>query len=380
MTERPVDVGVVLDYYHPYVSGLTEVARIVAEGLVARGHRVEVVCGRHEQDLPTVETINGVIVRRCPVRATIGKALVQPTFPIEVARLARRSRQLHLHLPLPEGLAAAAWGGAPHVVIYHCDPDFGQGLGARLLNGTIDASTRRVLKRAAVVVVTSEDYLASSRIVGSVNSPVVAIPPPIEPGPLGQPTFRRSDGPHVGFLGRFVAEKGIDVLLDAVAAIDRLDFRVLLAGDYSNIAGGSVIDRVRSAVADDDRVELLGFVPDDRLADFFASLDVFVLPSVNSFEAFGITQVQAMMAGVPVVASDLPGVRIPVQTIGIGSVSPPGDAVALAKAIEIQLSNKPSEQEHSASRALAIEKFGVEGVLDRYEALLDEYGTPSPSQ
>ena len=95
----------------------------------------------------------------------------------------------------------------------------------------------------------------------------------------------------------------------------------------------SYFNELRSAAAKDPRVSFLGFLQDEDVPDFFASLDVFAFPSVNPLEAFGIAQLEAMSAGLPVVASDLPGVRIPVLRTGNGILVPPGDVPALAMAL-----------------------------------------------
>ncbi|MFV0524232.1 MAG: glycosyltransferase [Acidimicrobiales bacterium] len=366
--DRPVDLGVVIDYYRPYVSGLSEVARIVAEGMADRGYRVEVVCARHEPDLPDREVVEGVTVRRSPVVASVGKAVLQPRFPLDAARLARRTRVLQAHLPLPEGLLARTWRPERLVPVYHCDPVFEPGPAGEVLRRAIDAADRAVLRRADEVIVTSHDYLAQSRVRDAIGCPVTVIPPPVIARPPGKPSFRRGPGPHIGFLGRIVAEKGLDVLLRAVQRIDDPDLRVLIAGDHDNVAGGSIIERLRPLA--DDRVTFLGFVSDDELPDLFASLDVFVLPSVNRLEAFGITQVEAMLAGVPVVVSDLPGVGVPIRTVGSGRLVPPGDDDALAAAIRATVAEPDPPEVRRRRAAQAEAAFGVSAVLDRYEEIL----------
>ena len=69
-----------------------------------------------------------------------------------------------------------------------------------------------------------------------------------------------------------------------------------------------------------------GVVPPSEISDLFTVADVLVLPSINSTESFGLVQVEAMLRGVPVVASDLPGVRQPVRMTGMGEIAPIGDA------------------------------------------------------
>ena len=106
--------------------------------------------------------------------------------------------------------------------------------------------------------------------------------------------------------------------------------------------------QVRAAMGDDPRIRLLGFVPEERIGDFYASLDVFTLPSVNAFEAFGIVQAVAMLAGVPVLSSDIPGVRQPVVQTGFGTLVPPADEPAITRALQ-DLYTEPAGP-HGAAR------------------------------
>jgi glycosyltransferase involved in cell wall biosynthesis len=188
---------------------------------------------------------------------------------------------------------------------------------------------------------------------------IEAHPPDKSPAmDLSKVPARTTDEARVGFLGRFVEEKGIDVLLDAVPMVlQRLpNTRFLLAGDYSSVAGGSqyhlLQDRLKAL---EDHVEVLGPLSEEGLFPFYRSLDVFVLPSVNAYESFGMVQVEAMKSGVPVIASDLRGVRIPVRKTGNGCVVPPGNPRELANAIVEQITKKDSQgTEQIAQRAWAV--------------------------
>jgi glycosyltransferase involved in cell wall biosynthesis len=218
-------------------------------------------------------------------------------------------------------------------------------------------------------VVTSESYAGKSRVAAALHrgrSPE-EIPPPCRLRDGGRPSFRDGPGLHVGFVGRIVQEKGIQHLVEAFRGIEGEDARLLIAGDFERVAGGSVVDEVRSAAGSDPRIRLLGFVPDDRLADFYASLDVFALPSVNSLEAFGIVQVEAMMAGVPVAASDLPGVRLPVLETGFGRLALPGDAQSLRRAI-LEIRSDPPAPDGAAR---ARERYSLGAVVDAHEQLYE---------
>jgi glycosyltransferase involved in cell wall biosynthesis len=177
-------------------------------------------------------------------------------------------------------------------------------------------------------------------------------------------------------LGRIVEEKGVEFLVAGFRQLADPEARLLLAGDHLNVAGGSVIDRVRAAAKGDPRIRILGFVPEERLADFYASLDVFAFPSVNSLEAFGIAQVEAMLAGVPVIASDLPGVRIPVRETGFGVLVPPADADAIHRAIA------EVARDHFAPGAAArvSSMYSTQSTIDGYAALFAEMGVTASGQ
>jgi glycosyltransferase involved in cell wall biosynthesis len=361
-----LDLLVALDYYTPYVSGLTNVARDVAEGLAARGHRVRVLTTRHDRSLPEREVLAGVEVERAPVLARLGKGVLSPALVRRLRTAGRTAGVTNLHLPMPEAGLLAVGHRTPLVTTYHCDVSLPPGAVNRAQTLGVDLASRVALRRSAQVVVSSEDYARSSRLWPGMAGRTVAIPPPCRERPAGTPRYRDGDGLHIGFLGRIVEEKGLQYLVRAFLALGDPDARLLIGGDFADVAGGSVVDEVRRAADGDPRVRLLGFLPDDAIADLYASIDVFALPSVNAFEAFGIVQVEAMMAGVPVLASGLPGVRTPVQETGFGLVVPPRDVEALTRGLR-ELAAAPPDP--ARGRARARERYALGTVLDAYEEL-----------
>lgn len=360
-----IDVLVALTYYAPYVSGLTDAARLVNEGLAARGWRIRVLTCRYDGELAPREERSGVDVERCRVVARFGKGVLMPTFPVRISALAKQAPVTHFHLPMGEAVAARLVPRAGLVSTYHCDVSLPTGSVNQFAQRLVDASSRSAIRRSQVTIVTTSDYAAHSRL-HDVLARAVPLPPACTERPPGRPTYRDGDGPHVGFLGRIVEEKGLEHLVRAFRALADPGARLLIGGQSDGVAGGSVIERVRAAAHGDDRVRFLGFVPDERLADFYASLDVFTLPSINSFEAFGIVQVEAMMAGIPVVASDLPGVRRPVQLTGFGTLVTPADEQGLAAALAGAVASPP---DRAAGRRKACELFSLSATLDAHESI-----------
>ncbi|GAA3408879.1 glycosyltransferase [Streptosporangium vulgare] len=359
------DVTVALDYYAPYVSGLTESARMIAEGLAARGWRVAVACAGHRRELRRYERINGVHVFRAPVLTSVRKGVLSPGLPLLASRLAARSSLLHLHVPMPEA-AVVAWlsRSVPTVTTYHIDAFLPPGLVNAFGMRAADSSARVALRRSDLVVVNSHDQARGSRLWPVLRRRAVRdIPAPCADRSGGDPSYRDGNGLHVGFMGRVAEEKGIEYLLRAFLAIDDPKARLLIAGDYQAVAGGSNIDRLRVEARDDTRIRFLGMLRDRQINDFYASIDVFALPSIA--ESFGIVQVEAMMAGVPSVTTDLPGGRYPVLASGFGRVVPPRDPEALRLAL-LETADMPVSRRAEGS-ARTTELFGGETYLDAYE-------------
>lgn len=329
---------IVLTYYTPYMSGVTEFARMLAEDLAER-HEVTVLTTQHDADLPVEEMIRGVKVVRAPVFARLHKGVISWRFITWFRRLARAHDVVNLHMPMLEsGLLSLLVPRRKLVVNYQCDMAVVGGLMDRLAVNVTRLSCWLATRRARDVGVLTHDYAASSSWLSGVSHKqheVLApmkLMPWIESSGAGDGVFR------FGFVGRFVAEKGLPVLLDAFSEIHRrqgANVRLVLVGDTHNVAGGSIMDVIHGQIsALGDAVEVRGRVSEDELRAFYAQLDVLVLPSVNRYEAFGMVQLEAMQSGARVLASNLPGVRTIVQNTGNGEVVPIGDAPALAAAMQ----------------------------------------------
>jgi glycosyltransferase involved in cell wall biosynthesis len=363
------DLTVALTYYSPYISGLTHTARCVAEGMAERGWRVAVIAAQHDRSLPRRETIAGVDVYRAPVLMRVSRGFIAPRYPVLAARLARRSAVLLLNLPMAEAaMVAAARGRTPVVSMVHIDLYLPPGRLSRMLTRLSDRTARTAIRRSAAVVAYSADQAHSSALWPTIRQRrFTPIPAPCLDRRHGQPRYRETPALHVGFLGRVVEEKGIQYLVRAFKRIPDPRARLLIGGDHRAVAGGSSLATVRAEIADDTRIRILGELRGAQVNDFYASIDVFALPSVA--ESFGIVQAEAMMCGIPSVTTDLPGGRYPVLSTGFGRLVPPRDPIALEKAI-LELSGIPQQSRELKAKE-ARERFSISTGLDAFEAVLN---------
>jgi phosphatidylinositol alpha-1,6-mannosyltransferase len=130
-------------------------------------------------------------------------------------------------------------------------------------------------------------------------------------------------------VGRLVQHKGIEQLIDAMPLLPP-PARLLIVGEGDMRA--QFEERARASAAS-DRITFLGRATHAELPDIYRGCDVFVLPSVSRLEAFGIVALEAMASGLPVVASDIPGVREVVEEGVEGRLANPLDPRDLADKI-----------------------------------------------
>jgi len=180
----------------------------------------------------------------------------------------------------------------------------------------------------------------------------------------------------VGFLGRLVPEKGLFVLLDALARDDRLHARIAGGGPLSEALPQELASRGLT-----ERVRLVGPVDPDAVVAFYRSVDVVAVPSIPRdgwTEQFGRVAIEAMASGVPVVSSDAGALPDVVADAGI--VVPHGDAAALATALITAAGERREElRERGFARAQECSWDAVgRDYLELYRSVLHPPAPPSP--
>ncbi|MBN1486446.1 MAG: glycosyltransferase family 4 protein [Anaerolineae bacterium] len=378
-------VLVVLTYYRPHTSGLTIYAERLARGLAARGHQVTVLTSRYSRSLAARETLNGVEIVRAPVLFRISKGVIMPTFGFLAWKHVLQADVLSLHLPQFDAAGVALRGRLlkkPTVLTYHCDLKLPSGAFNRVVNDEILEMNKLAGRFSHKVVAYTQDFADSSPFLQQFASKLEVIPPPIElpeSTPSGVAAFAKMHNPDnkspiIGMAARLAAEKGVEVLLEAFPKILEVypNAKILFAGQYKDVLSEQAYaQRLDPLIRRYERAgqwKFLGVLDPVQMAAFYPNLDVIVVPSLNSTESFGLVQIEAMMNGVPSVASNLPGVRQPVLQTGMGEVAPIGDSEGLAESILKVLKNRAT---YIRPREEIMERFSTERTVKDYEALFE---------
>ena len=368
-----------LQYYAPHRTGLTLHVQNLAEELVRRGHHVTVITARHDVSMPKRSIENGVLVHRLWAPLRVSRGMIMPSHPIHVARAMGRADVISMHTPMFETAfvgALAQMRRKPVVITHHGDLVLPPGGFGRLIERMVRRLHRIAMRSATRVVAYSEDYASHSMYLAGYADKTVAITPPLsipDADPKGSAAMRQrlvpASAPMIGFAGRFVREKRPDVALRSLETVQRLQPGAVLVFAGENVIpyedtwkrNGALVARHL------EHLRFLGMVSDrQELADFYAACDVLVLPSDT--ECFGLVQVEAMLCGTPVVMTDIPGGRVPVQRTGMGLLVRPGDPVALGQAI-LHVLEDPKRFRRTREEVVAA--LGLDTTIARYEEVFD---------
>jgi glycosyltransferase involved in cell wall biosynthesis len=376
---------IVLTYYRPHISGLTIYAERLAKAFARRGHDVTILTSQFEKNLPREEVADGVRIIRVPVLFRLSKGVIMPTFGWLASKLVAETDVVQLHLPQFDAAGISFRGRLlkkPTIITYHCDLQLPPGLFNRIANLAVEFMNWLTAIFTHRIVAYTKDYAENSRYLKPKINKVEIIPPPVELPQISVESIiafpenhnPRKQHPVIGMAARFATEKGVEVLLEALPHIlERYpNTLVQFVGPFKNIIGEEdYFDRLAPRISDYEQKgnwRFLGSLNPEQMAAFFPNLDLLVLPSLNSTEAFGLVQIEAMMNGIPCAASALPGVRQPVITHGMGRIFPIGDAAKLAEAVLEILDNKSDFITPKES----FKNYDPENTAKAYEVLFEK--------
>lgn len=375
----------VLTYYRPHTSGLTIYAERLARAFVKRGHRVTVMTTQFESSLPREEIMDGVRVIRVPVLFRVSKGVIAPTFGLVATKFVWGHDVVQMHLPQFDAPGVALRGrlfGKPAVLTYHCDLQLPSGLFNRLVNTVVDFMNNASGVLSNHIVTYTQDYADNSPYLSNYASKLTPILPPVEmPDPLpgaveafAKEHHIQERHPVIGMVTRFASEKGVEILLDALPTIlgKYPNAQVVYAGQHQNVMGEQAyFDRLYPRIRTYEQSghwTFLGNLNPVQLSAVYSNLDVLTVPSLNSTEAFGLVQIEAMMNGVPCVASALPGVRQPVAMHGMGRIAKIGDPASLAESI-LEVLDEP--QKFKGDIASITKSYDPDSIAQAYEKLFE---------
>jgi glycosyltransferase involved in cell wall biosynthesis len=280
------------------------------------------------------ETIDGMPVEAVGSLGMLFSTPLAPTYPFALRRRALDFDIVVHHAPFP--LADLALSRLSNrvglVVFWHADiTTYSQ------LRRLVSPAITRSLQRADRIIVADQSSIDNSRFLQPFRAKCVVVPYGIDidywsccsPEEITKAEILRRKHPRLILgLGRLVPYKGFAVLLEALRKVE---------GDLVLIGEGALrndLERMAVEFGVSDRVSFLGFVSDSEVKSYLHAAKVLAFPSVTQAEAFGLVQLQAMAAGLPIVNTLLPTAVPHVARHNLEALTvPPNDPGMLASAL-----------------------------------------------
>lgn len=362
--------------YYPEVGGIEKTLQQISEGLNDTEDLKVLVCQKKGRGV--VEKVNGVAVHRSGSLGVVASVPVSFPFLWDLRKMSKDRDVIQYHLPFPLGDLGCLLSGYRGKVVAYWHSDVVKQKRWMVLYKPI---MKRFLQRADVILVGAEGILDGSRYLKPYREKCKVVPFAVTDDILhagsdylAQYGYQKEKNSiNFLFIGRLVYYKGCSVLLEAFAG---------LAGDAKEttltmIGEGSLKEELRQQVEAykiADRVFFKGHVDDGELRQCMEEADVFVLPSVERSEAFGLVQLEAMAYGMPVINTSLPSGVPEVSIHGeTGLTVAPGSAGELRASMEWMVDHPQERLEMGkAARKRLEEKYTQEIMVGNIKKIYED--------
>ncbi|PIV62974.1 hypothetical protein COS12_00295 [Candidatus Roizmanbacteria bacterium CG01_land_8_20_14_3_00_33_9] len=339
-------------YFYPYVSGLTVYPLRILTHL-SKQHKITVLTFPHSHNLLNNQKHNDLLIRRIPYNFVLSKGFISLRSIIIFWNQVKNNDIIIINLPNFEAWLLVLFAKIhkkPILAIYLCEVKLDYSIVDRIIEFFLNQSVKFQLSQSQLITALSEDYVKNNKLINKYRNKIRFTLPPINIQKIDsnflETIIKIKDQKSivVGFTGRIAREKGIEYLISAVKHLaEQQKVVIWFAGPHGNktVGENAYYQHILKLLKTNQiQYQFFSKLTDRQLVAFYKVIDVLVLPSINQTEAFGMVQAEAMLCGTPVIASDLPGVRIPIQLTKMGIITPPKDSDAIAEAITTIINNR----------------------------------------
>lgn len=372
-------------YFLPNISGITIYIDILAKELVKKNYEVTILTSRHEKKLLKEEMVDGVKIIRLEPMIKIGKGVLMPELLWKIVSECNKVDVVNCHLPQFESFWISIWAkllGKKLILTHHTDLSFWSGFKNKLIDGVVFMSQMISGILSDYITPYTKDYANNSYYLKWFLNKIRPIYPPIifefqkdkKLIKLIDTSINRKKY-VIGFCGRIAKQKGLEILCQSVKYLDKMlgknNYVILMAGP-TKIIGEKYYDFLENKYPKilKDNFVFLGEIDRNILSNFYEKLNVLVLPSNDTLESFGWVQIEAMKCGTPCVATDLPGMRVPIQESSWGELFEIDNPKDLASKIVHVLKNGKKYYQNNLSGKL--ETFNYQKSISQYEELFSK--------
>jgi len=360
----------IVKYYDPCQGGMESVVKNIIEGVVDSSNDISftVYSNNHKRNfVKSVEVKKRETIIKEITPAYLKSQPLNLRYPL-LKRLIKENDIIHHHYPFPTMEFTLLryfkqMSGKKFIITWHANIKNSRWSWVeRIYNPMIG----KLLDRADAIIVTSPQLFEASTILQKYKEKVQTIPLSFNPkySSIDSKRYPSHRCFELLFVGKLRKYKGVEYL---VKAVEDLDVKLNIVGN------GEELENLKSLVRELEIINKVTFVSnadDNLLAEFYKKADLFVLPSINEAEAFGVVQLEAMANALPVINTELES-GVPFVSLNdfSGITVRPKDALALKYAIEKIISDKELYEQYSSNALERVKMFSREKMSEAYKEI-----------
>jgi rhamnosyl/mannosyltransferase len=364
-------------YYPPDCGGIETVMFDITEGLNERGIKCDVLCSNSKNEYKE-ESRNGYKIYRVKSYGKIASTSIAPQMIFKLRKIIGDYDVIHIHFPDPmANIALMLSNHKNKKIVLHWHSDI---VKQKNLLKLYLPFQNWLLKRADKIIATTPKYIEESPFLSKYKEKCVSIPIGINEKRLKIKEELiekiRNDFKNkriIFSLGRLTYYKGFKYLIESAEYLSE-DFVILIGGT------GELKEELKELIKKKNlqtKIFLLGKVKDEDLGSYYKACDLFVLPSIEKSEAFGVVQIEAMSFAKPVVATKIKGSGVDwVNEDGISGINvEPKNPKILADAIKKIINDRDLYIKFSKNARKRFERFFmrekmVKSIINIYKETL----------
>lgn len=317
---------IVTNFYNPF-NGMGKFIIDLSKILIKNNYNVIILTGKTDPNYKNIERKKGIIIIRSPISFKFSRGYFSIPLIINFIKLQKNVDIVHFQFPLVEILPLTLLTRKKKILQYHCLPAFvASDFKFIIAHLYFSFSVYLSMFFCNKIITFTNDYFFSKFRYKFFKNKTIEIFPFIKNENIIKNKqniiSEENKIPTFGFLGRICEEKGIEVIIKASKILESQNFKhkIFIAGDLKDKRFEKNINKLLNFSKDIKSIKFTGKLNEYQKKEFFEKIDILLLPSTNSFEAFGLVQLEAMNYGKLVISSKLKGVQIPVKLTGNGYV------------------------------------------------------------
>ncbi|MDY0933027.1 glycosyltransferase [Chryseobacterium sp. CFBP8996] len=298
-----------LGKFYPIKGGVEKVMFDLMSDISKKGIQCDMLCASENKSQKNEEIIINSLAKLIivPTFTEIAKTKISSSMIFKLRDICNSYDIIHIHHPDPMAALALFLSRYKGRVVLHWHSDI---LAQKKLLKIYDPLQRWLIKRACVIIGTTENYLQNSKPLINFKNKCLAVPIGIEDisnklgifnNPIDTNVFL---GKKIIFsLGRLVPYKGFEYLIESAKYLDD-DFIILIGGE------GQLKKTLQDVINNENlnnKVRLLGYLSEEDVLQYYAVCDIFCMSSIEKTEAFGIVQIEAMCLSKPIISTKIEG-------------------------------------------------------------------------